>query len=407
LALYFTGKISIQARSVRFPSARTKSLGRYSSGQRGETVNLLAQASEGSNPSLPTRKTKPRLRVFCFSNEKMRTAARGVFDRISRLTYYTQLETLFLMKNRFEVYSEDDHQSYQHLSPQEIEARAEESLDMVIDTLRTSGIELAKRPKILFKDEPCVFHKDALASAKTDISTSKKLLSVVGADILKAGMARFGLKLSDVAIDQSVKVTSQLAQSLFPKGMSEEDIVLYGLIRRELGNLNGIIAHEVWHLIEDQRGIFASESFTHEGTATFVQSLFSTQKSEISDPCYHLIYNVGAEIVEREVHGEQNPLLALLNPAVRARIEACFKAELLPLLHTTIVKSFNPHAGDAFWQRRLKSDPIYQEFKENPSPATYLLSLQKQGYHQMAQELSSQNVEHIVQHMKDLLESAK
>ena len=30
------------------------STGRYSSGQRGETVNLLAHAFEGSNPSLPT-----------------------------------------------------------------------------------------------------------------------------------------------------------------------------------------------------------------------------------------------------------------------------------------------------------------------------------------------------------------
>ena len=29
-------------------------MGRYSSGQRGQTVNLMAHAFEGSNPSLPT-----------------------------------------------------------------------------------------------------------------------------------------------------------------------------------------------------------------------------------------------------------------------------------------------------------------------------------------------------------------
>ena len=32
------------------------SMGRYRSGQTGQTVNLLAHAFEGSNPSLPTTK---------------------------------------------------------------------------------------------------------------------------------------------------------------------------------------------------------------------------------------------------------------------------------------------------------------------------------------------------------------
>lgn len=43
--------------------------GRYSSGQRGETVNLLAYAFLGSNPSLPTIELSLTLRnediVFC------------------------------------------------------------------------------------------------------------------------------------------------------------------------------------------------------------------------------------------------------------------------------------------------------------------------------------------------------
>ncbi len=50
---------------------KNRSKGRYSSGQRGQTVNLLAYAFTGSNPVLPT--TKHTSREVCFvllSNSK-------------------------------------------------------------------------------------------------------------------------------------------------------------------------------------------------------------------------------------------------------------------------------------------------------------------------------------------------
>ena len=40
--------------SPRLKPGKTKQLRRYSSGQRGQTVNLLALAYEGSNPSRRT-----------------------------------------------------------------------------------------------------------------------------------------------------------------------------------------------------------------------------------------------------------------------------------------------------------------------------------------------------------------
>ena len=38
--------------------------GSYQSGQMGQTVNLLAYAFGGSNPSLPTKKTECRLELL-------------------------------------------------------------------------------------------------------------------------------------------------------------------------------------------------------------------------------------------------------------------------------------------------------------------------------------------------------
>ena len=45
-------------------------LGKYQSGQMGQTVNLLAYAFGGSNPSLPTENQiviERRCLIFCFS----------------------------------------------------------------------------------------------------------------------------------------------------------------------------------------------------------------------------------------------------------------------------------------------------------------------------------------------------
>ena len=41
-------------------------LGKYQSGQMGQTVNLLAYAFGGSNPSLPTKKGHPKDVLFLF-----------------------------------------------------------------------------------------------------------------------------------------------------------------------------------------------------------------------------------------------------------------------------------------------------------------------------------------------------
>lgn len=42
-------------------------MGRYRSGQPGQTVNLLASAFVGSNPTRPTLKKQPiKMVVFCY-----------------------------------------------------------------------------------------------------------------------------------------------------------------------------------------------------------------------------------------------------------------------------------------------------------------------------------------------------
>ena len=68
---YFLEKKLAKARESLYIRRTSLQVGRFPSGQRGQTVNLLAFAFEGSNPSLPTTFTfitrSPEERVFyCF-----------------------------------------------------------------------------------------------------------------------------------------------------------------------------------------------------------------------------------------------------------------------------------------------------------------------------------------------------
>ena len=71
-----------------------KDKGSYQSGQMGQTVNLLAYAFGGSNPSLPTMKPsrnydsrfedrRPAMRVFVVAGEGVRV--RCVFAEVAQL----------------------------------------------------------------------------------------------------------------------------------------------------------------------------------------------------------------------------------------------------------------------------------------------------------------------------------
>lgn len=51
---YFLEKKLAKARESLYIRRTSLQVGRFPSGQRGQTVNLLAFAFEGSNPSLPT-----------------------------------------------------------------------------------------------------------------------------------------------------------------------------------------------------------------------------------------------------------------------------------------------------------------------------------------------------------------
>ena len=58
-------------------------MGKYQSGQMGQTVNLLAYAFGGSNPSLPTKKGHPKDVLFCIYKSSINSTGQWSEPRMS------------------------------------------------------------------------------------------------------------------------------------------------------------------------------------------------------------------------------------------------------------------------------------------------------------------------------------
>jgi hypothetical protein len=81
--------------------------GRYSSGQRGQTVNLLASAYGGSNPSRPTRNSPQIIQLLCYGASAARQRTKQyassllspcLVSELSEKNFYSIIEHDLVMK---------------------------------------------------------------------------------------------------------------------------------------------------------------------------------------------------------------------------------------------------------------------------------------------------------------------
>jgi|GEM_PF-2676446 len=294
------------------------------------------------------------------------------------------------------------------LTPSAIEAKAEVSIDNILRFFASHGVELKKRPKVHYSDMSCPLNNRAAAMANTDVESMKGLLSMVGSVLTRTGYGRFGLTVSDEAMQETLAVSKgHLSEvfrqvSLFGDGA---DIALFPPIVNMLNEMDSTMGHEMWHLKEEEAGLLADESMFREATATYVENLIAGKSSlnpQIQDH-FDVVYKYGASIVEEELAGVKNPLQALLDTEVRKRLNAKFQEKVLPLFEQKVKETFDPSLSEGYERQLLKTDEAYAAFRNNPSAETYLEALRKRGYAKLADDFAKQDLTQIVEHEKRLL----
>ncbi len=293
--------------------------------------------------------------------------------------------------------------------PAEIEARANASVKKAISYFKEQGIDLGYVPRVKYTGESWKINSNAFAAVDTDLDFCKSVSGLMGSTLMKTSYERgFGLKLSDEALKQGVEVAIRELEAMFPKGLlgNDADIFLFRPIQNKLEDLDEIMAHEVWHLIEKKKGIFDGTSFVHEGTATYVQNRFAGRESEwrgSETDYFGTIYNNTAHLVQEEVGKEPNPLKAILDAEKRKAIQAKFEERVLPLVYEKASELIAAGATREFGREIVLTHPAYNAFRQKPNADNLLEALRIRGYLKLSEEISRQDMTKAVEYNRRLL----
>jgi hypothetical protein len=183
----------------------------------------------------------------------------------------------------------------------------------------------------------------------------------------------------------------------------DADIVLYKPSSELTQNgINQVMAHEMWHLIEQEKGISLQHPIIIEGTATYVQKRLFGEKilPQKNTDFTKWLYLDSAYITQEVVADSENPFRSLLEDKVRSEIDNKITDDLKSRLEKLTRSSWEiPGAKEEMLQKALKV-PELAVLKGNLSKENLLEAYRKLGATTLAKELRHQNVENLIEEMK-------
>lgn len=296
-------------------------------------------------------------------------------------------------------------------SKEEIEACAEAALDRVLTYFEEQGIGLKTRPTIMYQGGFSPLNQHAIAAVDTELEFTQKWLVRIGGDIVRnTYLANFGIALSDRAIDETMKNISVELEKLLPHGIHgathNADILLFEPAMHQKQQLEQIIAHEVWHLIEKERGLLGSDKI-HEASATFVEYRFAEKEIDWSDiyrdQPFMIFYNYGAKVIEEELVGNDRPLDAILAPSVRQRLSEALDLRVLPLYYQAVANMAGREITSPIEKKLVREHEAFEDFRQNPCEENILRALALRGYKTLSEELKGVELERLMKYYLRLL----
>jgi hypothetical protein len=296
-------------------------------------------------------------------------------------------------------------------SPEEILHITEGTLDEVLAYFREQGITV-QRPTLSYVDEePSEYIDAALGGGEhltlAQIGEEKKLYKERMRKMLTwmgvLGWEYLGVQVTTAAVEEishSDIVEDSLDVLLSGEPEERNHITLYRSFADEVRyRLQGkdIIAHEVWHLIEQERGLLESSIFIMEGTAEFARRRMRGKMcTKTPEECVDIVdffYRGVANIVQRIVD-PQHPFTSLLEPEYRARISE----ETLRCMETAFRRIVGQITDEQVrvTGELLRRHPSYQSLIGNVTPENIILLYEQLGGRLLATELRSQDLTKVV-----------
>jgi hypothetical protein len=292
----------------------------------------------------------------------------------------------------------------------EMTSLAEAELDRVLEFYNLHGINPGFRPRIKYVERKSLAyaHGNLIAMVNTDEKTWEELIARINRVNSRRWYRHFQLEIGEKALDEIQEKTQRGLLNVNHQLLSQDADIIVFLPLSETG-LGEILAHEVWHLIEDRRGVKFTDSYLHEATASYAQTLFAGRSfdlPEITGP-QDMIYKYGSYLLHRQAMSVSNSLVDFLDPLKRARLEKLFQEEFIPALEQEILKY-----SEDIDQTKLSigagilDDPNFHYFREDPSTEALLQDFRERGLGELANDLEKQDLNRFVGFLRTSLRNA-
>ncbi len=214
----------------------------------------------------------------------------------------------------------------------------EQSLDRALLFYELNGITLDARPKIAIVDtghwgNPCIRH-----FAKKNMLREQFLQSLF--------KHTFKLQISDEGIyDLHIAMTKDLLPWEQAVLNSKEDIFFSEkLIPEDLKEINRLMYHETWHLIELKYGVIELTPAIIEGTAKYTETILKkSSRFTAPEQCAEyeeMRYDGAAFIVKKHVRNFKNPFQAMLQIPLREQMQQELLKRSKPCLEKMAIREF-------------------------------------------------------------------
>ncbi len=295
---------------------------------------------------------------------------------------------------------------------QAMEKEGRYQVETAIAWFKEEGVDVPRTPVIRYWDNALnLLPPTAVAGCPMDVESAKRIISIIGKTRMQSIHRYFGLNVSEEALDENIRVLqSQVENEIQTYLPNDADIFLFPPAVSQVGMPGFLeaIAHELWHLVEKEKGVLADNGLTHEGTATYVGQRrigYVPIKREYAS-VHDFLYSSSAQVVRETVGHLKNPLPSLLEPDIRNTIGNRIQSEVFPQLKNATLQS-----GAQIVQRmrgaaraHMLNDKCMQTFRETKTATALLLGWKLQGYTRLSEELEHQDTSKLLAYYVSVLE---
>ncbi len=286
----------------------------------------------------------------------------------------------------------------------------QKSLERILDFYSNRGFNLNYFPKLKLVDEDFKELPYTIALVKNEIETfdkfsdlSAKLFGVsIWKEAYHLNVSEDSINELNTAIKKNVNLNSLITLDNYGGG----DIFIFPLYYKiSETHQEATLAHEVWHLIEKEKGVLSDSLLIREGTAEYAEKLFMNERFvrelEEIEEFREILYQGAGKIVQDKVSHLQNPYEAMLDPKLRSKIEEEFIERLKPVLVKKVKKTFeDKNYLGKFAAMSIKIFPGLSDLKSNLRKESILDFYKKLGANKLAEEIKDQDLSHLIDYYR-------